>query len=507
MMFNSWSFILVFLPICLFLYFNLAKIDVRLASLFLVGASFLFYGYWSVRYLPLLATSILVNYIFGRLIAKKLTNSPRKSLSLLWLAVVSNLLILVYYKYSDFFLDDFNELFGTKFSLGKVILPLGVSFFTFTQIAFLVDAYKGKIKQFNFVHYCLFVTYFPHLIAGPILHHGAMIPQFAEEKNYEFKIENFSIGLAWFVVGLFKKVMIADTFAKYSDPIFAAVDGGVSPTFIVSWIAVIAFAFQIYFDFSGYTDMAIGISLIFGIQLPVNFDSPYKATNVIQFWRRWHISLSNFLRDYLYIPLGGSKKGKRRRYVNLMLTMTLGGLWHGANWTFVVWGVLHGVFLSINHIWNETTHNSIKVRRKSSPTWLKVAFTFFLTCVAWTFFRASDVNAACRMLGGMLLFNGFSLPQGFSNYQPFFSALHLKTQFTGIFMGITAFNIQTLLLFFTISGGIIWGAPNTQKVLNKENIDAMTRQKTILSVVALGIMFVSSITNFSQIQTFIYFQF
>jgi alginate O-acetyltransferase complex protein AlgI len=489
------------------LYFNLAKIDIRLASVFLVGASFTFYGYWSIRYLPLLASSILVNYVFGRLIARTLDSSQKKSKSLLWIAVVSNLLILIYYKYSNFFIDDFNELFGTGFSLGKVILPLGVSFFTFTQIAFLVDAYKGKISQFNFVHYCLFVTYFPHLIAGPILHHGSMIPQFADEDNYKFKMENFSIGFAWFVVGLFKKVVIADTFSRYSDPIFAAVDGGVSPTFIVSWIAVLAFAFQIYFDFSGYTDMAIGISKIFGIQLPVNFDSPYKATNIVQFWRKWHISLSNFLRDYLYIPLGGSKKGKPRRYLNLMLTMTLGGLWHGANWTFVVWGVLHGLFLSINHLWNETARKIIKLDRISSPAWLKVAFTFFITCIAWTFFRASDVNAAFRMLEGMLLLNGFSLPQAFSNYQPLFSAIHLKTTFTGIFMGLASFNIQTLLLFFTASGIIIWGAPNTQKVLNTERIYAMSKQKITLSILVLGIMFVTSITNFSQIQTFIYFQF
>ena len=334
-----------------------------------------------------------------------------------------------------------------------------------------------------------------------------MIPQFEKKSNYRFKIENLSFGLAWFVIGLFKKVVIADTFSTYSDPIFGAVDGGLSPTFLVSWIGTIAFAFQIYFDFSGYSDMAIGISKMFGIQLPLNFDSPYKAANIIEFWRKWHISLSTFLRDYLYIPLGGSKRGTTRRNLNLMMTMILGGLWHGANWTYVIWGTLHGLLLTVNHFWNRKLQKSNKVYQISIPTWLKVIFTFLLTCVAWVFFRSSSINAACRILKGMFLFNGVSLPSFFSNYQNLFNAIHLKTSLDGIFMGITSFNIPVLLSVFFFTGVIIWGAPNTQRILQSERIHAMSTSKLMFSVVALGFMFAISVINFSHIQTFIYFQF
>ena len=508
MLFNSWSFVFAFLPVCLFAYFNLARVNSRLASIFLVGASFVFYGYWSSKYIPLLCVSILSNYLFGRFIAQNLSRGKNKTAKyLLRAAICFNMLILVYYKYSNFFINDINEIFSTKFSMVNVILPLGVSFFTFTQIAFLVDAYKGKIGHFDFIHYCLFVTYFPHLIAGPILHHGSMIPQFEKKANYAFSLENFSFGLAWFVIGLFKKVIIADTFSKYSDPIFGAVDGGLSPTFIVSWIGAIAFAFQIYFDFSGYSDMAIGISKMFGIQLPLNFDSPYKAKNIIEFWRKWHISLSTFLKDYLYIPLGGSMRGKNRRYLNLVITMFLGGLWHGANWTYVIWGLLHGLFLTINHFWIEKLQNSNRIYRISIPFSLKVTFTFLLTCMAWTFFRASSINAASRMLKGMFLINGVSLPIFFSNYQNIFDAIHLKTSLTGIFMGIASFNIKTLLFVFFSTAVIVWGAPNTQKILQTERIHSMGTKKIVLSVVAMGFMFAISVINFSQIQTFIYFQF
>ena len=386
-------------------------------------------------------------------------------------------------------------------------MPLGISFYTFTQIAFLVDAYKGKLKHFNFIHYCLFVTYFPHLIAGPILHHESMIPQFEKKANYKFSMENFSFGLAWFVIGLFKKVVIADTFSTYSDPIFGAVDAGLSPTFIVSWIGAIAFAFQIYFDFSGYSDMAIGISKMFGIQLPINFDSPYRANNIIAFWRKWHISLSTFLKDYLYIPLGGSKRGESRRYLNLMITMILGGLWHGASWTYVIWGILHGLFLTINHFWIKKLQNSNRTYRISIPSSLKVTFTFLLTCMAWTFFRASSINSASRMLEGMFLFNGISLPSFFSNYQNIFDAIHLKTSLTGIFMGIASFNMKTLFFVFLFTAVIVWGAPNTQRILQTERVHSMTTNKLVLSVVVLGFMFAASMINFSHVQTFIYFQF
>jgi D-alanyl-lipoteichoic acid acyltransferase DltB (MBOAT superfamily) len=259
-------------------------------------------------------------------------------------AIAVNLILLGYFKYANFFADNLNHFAGTALPIGQVILPLGISFFTFTQIAFLVDTYQGKVKEFNFVHYTLFVTYFPHLIAGPVLHHKEMMPQFAKRNVCHLNWDNVAVGLSIFVLGLAKKVLIADSLAEFATPIFSAVAAGGQPMLFEAWIGALAYTLQLYFDFSAYSDMAIGISLMFNVRLPMNFNSPYKATSIIDFWRRWHMTLSRFLRDYLYIPLGGSRNGKAQRYLNLMITMLLGGLWHGAGWTFVIWGGLHGFY-------------------------------------------------------------------------------------------------------------------------------------------------------------------
>lgn len=393
MLFNSYGFILVFLPIVLGVFFALGRYSVRAAAVFLTAASLVFYAWEDVSNLWVIVPSILANYAFGLYLARH----PRKSV--LTVAVSLNLAALFVFKYLDFVWLNLSALWqGQPQSLG-LELPIGISFFTFTQIAYLVDVYRGKAKEANPVHYTLFVTYFPHLIAGPILHHAQMMPQFADPRTYRPSAPLWAMGWSIFALGLSKKVLIADPLALIANPVFDQLST-TSVDIVQVWLAGLAYTFQLYFDFSGYSDMAIGLSLLLGIQLPLNFFSPYRATSIIEFWRRWHISLSTFLRDYLYIPLGGNQKGPVRRYVNLFLTMLLGGMWHGANWTFVAWGALHGSYLILNHAW-----------RSLGPAWVREhqwwpmlagVLTFVAVVVAWVFFRANSLADALLMLRQMV---------------------------------------------------------------------------------------------------------
>jgi len=325
-----------------------------------------------------------------------------KGKQLLSVAITANLMLLAYYKYANFFLDNINSAAGLQLSLGKIILPLGISFFTFTQIAFLVDTWQGKVKEYSFIHYTLFVTYFPHLIAGPVLHHGEMMPQFALRSNYRVNWEHVANGLVLFTLGLCKKTLWADSFAPFANAVFGGVQRGEIPTIYEAWCGALAYTMQIYFDFSGYTDMALGVALMFNIRLPINFYSPYKSTSIIEFWRNWHMTLSRFLRDYLYIPLGGNRMGKTRRYANLMATMLLGGLWHGAGWTFACWGGLHGIYLVLNHLWREWIQQR-PVRW--IPAWMSGlaggVITFIAVVIAWVVFRSTDIAHAAVMLKAM----------------------------------------------------------------------------------------------------------
>ncbi|MBT5260335.1 MAG: MBOAT family protein, partial [Nitrospina sp.] len=347
MLFNSYAFIFLFLPVTL-LGFQLIgnRGHCRVAVSWLIGASLFFYGWWNPAYLGLILTSILFNYAVG----VSLGSRPAKTV--LVVGIAANLGLLGYFKYANFFVDNINALTGSDIVLERIILPLAISFFTFQQITYLVDTYRGETQECDFLRYCLFVTFFPQLIAGPIVHHREMMPQFAKDTFCRLKAKHLAVGLTIFSVGLFKKVILADGIAVYSTPVFDAAEAGVILTFVDAWCGALAFTFQLYFDFSGYSDMAIGLGRMFGIILPVNFFSPYKASNIIEFWRRWHITLSRFARDYLYIPLGGNRKGTLLRFANLMITMLLIGLWHGAGWTFVIWGGLHGSYLVINHGWH-----------------------------------------------------------------------------------------------------------------------------------------------------------
>jgi alginate O-acetyltransferase complex protein AlgI len=327
---------------------------------------------------------------------------------LLIAGIAGDLAVLGLFKYANFFITTVDATTGAGLSPVDIALPLGISFFTFTQIAFLVDVFTGVAAEYDPVRYLLFVSYFPHLIAGPVLHHKQIMPQFAAPGACRFDPESFSVGLILFAIGLAKKVLLADSFSEYVGPAFHAADAGAGLPLVASWVAALAYTFQLYFDFSGYSDMAVGIARMMGVSLPINFASPYKARNIIDFWRRWHITLSVFLRDYLYFALGGNRKGRTRRYVNLMITMVLGGLWHGASWTFVAWGALHGAFLVVNHGWRALS----PPRPHASPTTQKLCdagatlLTFLCVAAAWVLFRATTFEGALNILEGMVGLNG-----------------------------------------------------------------------------------------------------
>ena len=404
MLFNSIEFIFVFLPAAFLAYWLAWPYGPAARNSVLLVASLMFYAWWDVRFLPLLLVSIVVNYSIGRTM---LGQPDRRRLAML-IGVTLNLVALGYFKYMNFFVDNVEALSGRPLHLARVVLPIGISFFTFTQIAYLVDASRRKASEYNLLNYGLFVTFFPHLIAGPILHHREMMPQFETSDRSELT-RNVAIGLSLFAVGLFKKTVLADTAAPYAGPVFAAFDAGTGASTVEAWIGAFAYAFQIYFDFSGYSDMAVGLALLFGINFPVNFLSPYKATSIIEFWRRWHMTLSRFLRDYLYIPLGGNRRGPARRYLNLGVTMLLGGLWHGASWNFVVWGGLHGVYLGINHAGSGRLEAAVGARGSRLLGWL---LTFLAVTCAWVFFRATTLPGAVRMIVTMFGFGSAFLPVG-----------------------------------------------------------------------------------------------
>ncbi|MEI9896261.1 MAG: MBOAT family protein [Chthoniobacter sp.] len=367
MLFNSHVFIFAFLPATLLGYFLIgARGRPRMAALWLTVASLFFYGWWNPHYLALIGGSIGFNYTLGVLISRA-RGAARKSLApgLLALGICGNLGLLGYYKYAGFFVDNASMLFGTHWHWSAIVLPLGVSFFTFTQIAYLVDAYHGVTREYDFLYYTLFVTFFPHLIAGPIVLYRNLMPQFARPETYRFHAANMAGGVTLFVLGLAKKVVIADQLSPLVGVVFDSVAQGQTPALAASWIGALAYTLQLYFDFSGYSDMAIGLGRMFNVRFPLNFDSPYQARDIIDFWRRWHISLSTFLRDHLYIPLGGNRLGGPRRYLNLFLTMLLGGLWHGAAWTFVIWGGLHGIYLVVNRGWRRVIAGRAWARRRS----------------------------------------------------------------------------------------------------------------------------------------------
>jgi D-alanyl-lipoteichoic acid acyltransferase DltB (MBOAT superfamily) len=400
MLFNTLGFIFLFLPVTLAGFYLSKKFVGRDAALlWLTLASLCFYGWWNPVYLLLISGSIATNYVLGRGIARSAGDRRR---GLLILGILFNLGLLGYFKYANFLVEVTAAGTGLDVALQPIVLPLAISFFTFQQITYLVDSYRADVTAHRWYHYCLFVLFFPQLIAGPIVHQRDMLPQFLKESNSDALASRLAIGLSIFAIGLFKKVVLADTLASIADPVFTAADQGFDPTLAEAWIGSLAYTFQLYFDFSGYSDMAIGLALLFGIHLPVNFMSPYKATSLIDFWRRWHMTLSQFLRDYVYLPLGGNRLGKLKRYRNLLVTMLLGGIWHGAGWTFFFWGVYHGVGLVINHAWRALTANVSFLAQ--SAAWRRCAqlLTFLSWALSLVLFRSETLPGAMRIWSAMI---------------------------------------------------------------------------------------------------------
>jgi len=473
MLFNSSEFIFAFLPLCLMVYWGSNYYGYnKLSILWLVTSSLFFYGWWNPVYLLLIISSIGFNYTIGfQLGHLHSVNGDKKKLGKFFLTagIIFNLGILAYFKYANFFVENVNEIFSASFNLEHVILPLAISFFTFQQIAFLVDAYRGETKEYNFLHYCLFVTFFPQLIAGPIVHHKEMLPQFMNTLRGQKIYQNLSLGSFIFVIGLFKKVVLADGAGYYVTRVFTGVEDGSVLSLFPAWGGVLLYTFQIYFDFSGYSDMAIGIAKMFGIHLPVNFHSPYKAFNIIDFWRRWHISLSRFLKDYVYFSLGGNRNGTTSRYINIMATMLLGGLWHGAGWTFVFWGMLHGTYLIINHAWQALFPQT---KTKTLLSWIKnrasQGLTFGAVVIAWVFFRADTFNSATSIVKSMFGFNGVALPETYlfhfngvwGGAGDFLATLGLEYKFVEFYWGIA--QVQMIVVLFMVA----WLTPNTQQIFS-----------------------------------------
>lgn len=495
MLFNSYAFVFAFLPLAFAIYHGLRHLGLDRASILaLVSLSLFFYGWWNPIYVLLIAPLMLANFVLARIIMPRQGRPSRGAKLLLAFGLAGNLAVLGYFKYANFFVDNLDALFGLDLFLAKIVLPLGISFFTFQKIAFLVDAYRGKVDRLELLDFSLFVVFFPQLIAGPIVHHSEVLPQFRRRGGVPSAC--IAMGLTIFIIGLTKKVLLADTIALYATPGFEAAASGASPDVLAAWSSALAYTVQLYFDFSGYCDMAIGTALLFGIRLPVNFASPYKATSIIDFWRCWHITLSRFLRDYLYIALGGNRHGKARRYTNLLLTMLLGGLWHGAGWTFVVWGALHGIYLTVNHAWRAL---------RPRATWLPAApgverklgqvLTFLAVVIGWVFFRAADVAAALQILKGMVGMNGFAT----------------MVQHAESFQGLALSGVLLL---------VAWWAPNTQQLTGyvgpatgdaaqdpKSRPTRASWRPSVAWAAAVGGGAGVAVLSLSRVSEFLYFQF
>ena len=525
MLFNTYEFIFLFLPI-VFVLFWVSK-SVRSKLYILTCSSYIFYGYWNPWFIFLMLGSSCLDYWVGEKLYVE--NRQKKRKFLLLLSLGGNLGSLGFFKYYNFFADSvslaLNSIELTSFiPTLNIILPIGISFYTFQSMSYTIDIYRKNTQPtHDILKFLCYVSMFPQLVAGPIVRHSDMIYQFDEKGILNFRLHLFLMGLSIFFIGLFKKVIIADTMATYATPVFNAANTGLPElTFFSAWGGVLAYTFQLYYDFSGYSDMAIGIGLLFGIRFPLNFYSPYKATNIIDFWKRWHMTLSRFLRDYLYIPLGGNRKGKVRKHINLIITMLLGGLWHGAGWTFVIWGALHGCYLMINHAWRALRSGLGSNLNSDSMLgrWIGRLITFVAVMVAWVFFRADNFDAAFNVLIGMSGLNGFILPSKLFiifNYIGSFGTYLVDIGFK--FVLDPAFNqwgypLLLILLVFT------WSAPNTHQFMAYYNPtvtnfvgDSYPRYSWLkwrlnrYSAVFIACLTFLAILGLNEVSEFIYFQF
>ena len=503
MLFNSLFFLLVFLPITAAGFLICRRFgNIQWVFIWLFLCSSVFYGAWEPRYILLLFGSIAFNY------AAALRIDRTRSRFVLGAAIAANLAVLAYFKYTNFIAGSFSYLTGIEFHPVAITLPLGISFITFIQIAFLVDVYLKRSDDLGLPKYALFVAYFPHLIAGPIIHHKEVMSQFTNERLKSISSSDVVAGIAFIVAGLFKKVVIADMMAGHAALAFRLAGTGQPISFFDAWGAALAFSYQIYFDFSGYSDIAVGLSRLFGVKLPFNFDSPYKSTSIIDFWRRWHMTLSRFLRDYLYIPLGGNRGGVLRRYANLMIVMLLGGLWHGASWLFVLWGGLHGLYLIINHAFRFLIR-PLPDRLNRGISGLFSVLVFPAVVFSWVFFRADSWTGAMTFLHAMRGDNGFYLPE---NYQamlgPWKGAIMSGFNFTT--GGLVTFGSPSAALSLLVVTLFVFLLPNTQQLIvsGLPQRALAFRPTAVSAVVTACLGLVVLLTIYAGVPSeFIYFQF
>ena len=497
MLFNSYAFLFAFLPAACLGYFALNRwLPGRAGIAWLFVASLFFYGWWDWRFVPLLLSSIVFNFVVGHALERREADartdatapgsvaSSAPGRGLLACGIVANLALLGYFKYADFFVANADALFGTQWLLPHVLLPLGISFFTFTQIAYLVDARRGLAREDSFLNYGLFVSFFPHLLAGPILHHREMMPQFADASNKRFNASNFWVGFTLLVIGLAKKVLIADSIAPWANAGFSQAS---SLQFVDAWIAALAYTLQIYFDFSGYTDMALGMAWMLNIRLPLNFASPYQSRNIREFWRRWHITLSRFLRDYLYIPMGGNRRGPSLALLFIVVTFALGGLWHGANWTFVAWGVVNGIGIVVVHLMDRAGW--------TLPRTLAWLLTMVFTVTAWVFFRASSIDDALRIVATMYGMHGMSWTAAVAEWAPLLDpATYTRAVFSARLDSIGTGAVMI------IGFAIAWLGVNSQTLV------ARWRYSPALAA-GSALLAVASLLNLDRVTEFLYFNF
>lgn len=520
MLFNSYLFLLVFLPVTWLGAYALVRGGHHRAAMgWLTLSGLVFYGAWSIAFLALLLASIVVNFAVARALAR--VGHAGGGRALLGAAVAANLFVLGWFKYANFFMQSAAALAGATPVMLDIVLPVGISFFTFTQIAYLVDVWRQGRAEAGLMPYALFVTWFPHAVAGPIIHHAQVMPQLQRAVQHSPHPHDLALGLTLFVLGLAKKVLLADSLAEHADAVFAAADGlsnpGAAPLgLLAAWSGVLAYALQLYFDFSGYSDMACGLSCLFGVRLPVNFNSPYKASSLIDFWRRWHISLSLFLRQYLYIPLGGNRRGAVRRWANLMTTMLLGGLWHGANWTFVLWGGLHGMGLLINHAWQQGCRAWLPARWLSGfrwARWVGWGLTFVFVVLAWVPFRAPNLDVALNLYAA--LFTPEALQQASGGLQAWLSPAQFWTRWwAGAPVGLAQVQAGASLPVLLLGMAVVLFLPNTHEVMGRRSAQGAVRARGLLSwkpgtawALFTAVLLSLCLLNLHRVSPFLYFQF
>ena len=500
MLFNSYQFIFFFLPLLLLVYYFVAKMAPQRLPLLLLAASLSFYALWGFGFLALLLGMICLNWAFGQTLAAMPDPLPEERKSgftrkhLLTLALLVNLAPLCWFKYANFIIDNINALLGSSLAQQSTGLPLGISFYTFVQIAYLVTVYRRQTEAADFLPYAGFASLFPYVISGPIVRYPQFGPQLAAPGLP--KLSNIAQGITFFVIGLAKKVLLADSLAAWANSIFNAAHKAFPLTSAEAWLGSLAYTFQLYFDFSGYTDMAIGVALLFGLNLPDNFDSPYKSTGIVDFWRRWHITLSLWLRDFLYIPLGGSRTGKLRQYRNLLLTMIIGGLWHGAGWTFIIWGGLHGAMLCINHFWRAWADRRISARIMGHPLLrlFCIALTFLCINLAWVLFRADSLEAARAMYAAMAQIFASDFAGGWNSL---FANSYVRDLWPFIYLGISA--------------ALVWAFPTSrqlvQGLLANGTSPWLVWKPNRRWATALACLAFASLILLSRKSVFLYFQF